>query len=62
MASSPGLLKEATMKEVTVGVKGIELGSMIAVAVSWSVNHSIFWCILHGMFGWIYVIYYLISR
>ena len=50
------------MKEVTVGVKGIELGSMIAVAVSWSVNHSIFWCILHGMFGWIYVIYYLISR
>jgi hypothetical protein len=39
---------------------GIGLGTLIAVIVSWTVNHSIGWCILHGILGWIYVIYYLI--
>jgi len=27
---------------------------------SWSVNHSTLWAILHGLFGWFYVIYYAI--
>ena len=39
---------------------GISLGSAIAVVVSWSVNHSIGWAILHGIIGWLYVIYRLI--
>lgn len=39
---------------------GIGLGSVIAVVVSWSVNHSILWAIIHGFFGWLYVLYYLI--
>ena len=34
------------------------LGNMIAVTISWSVNHSVGWTILHGLFGWFYVIYY----
>ena len=37
---------------------GIGLGSVIAVTISWSVNHSIFWCILHSIFSWFYIIYY----
>ena len=37
---------------------GLSLGGAIAVAISWSVNQSILWCILHGIFGWFYVIYY----
>ena len=41
---------------------GIGLGSAIAVAISWSVNKSIIWTILHGMISWIYVIYYAIVR
>jgi len=36
------------------------MGSILAMIVSWSVNKSILWCILHGIFGWIYVIYYAI--
>lgn len=40
---------------------GIGLGAMIAVILSWQVNHSIGYCILHGIFGWIYVIYYVIK-
>jgi len=34
------------------------LGSMIAVTISWSVNKSILWCILHGILSWFYLIYY----
>ena len=41
---------------------GIGLGSAIAVAISWSINKSILWCILHGIFSWFYVIYYAIIR
>jgi hypothetical protein len=41
---------------------GIGLGSVIAVAISWSLYQSILWCILHGIFGWFYVIYYAITR
>lgn len=41
---------------------GIGLGSVIAVTVSWSVNHSILWCFLHGIFGWFYVIYFALGH
>ncbi len=41
---------------------GIGLGSAIAVAISWSVNKSIIWAIIHGLLGWIYVVYYAIVR
>ncbi len=41
---------------------GIGLGSAIAVAVSWSLNKSILWAIIHGVFGWFYVIYYMLTR
>ena len=41
---------------------GIGLGSAIAVAISWSINKSIFWAIVHGIFSWFYVIYYALTR
>lgn len=40
----------------------IGLGTAIAVAISWSVNKSIFWAIVHGIFSWFYVIYYAFTR
>ena len=40
---------------------GIGIGSVIAVILSWGVNHSIGWAILHGIFGWFYVIYYALG-
>jgi len=40
----------------------IGLGVAIAVTISWSVNHSILWCILHELFSWFYVICYAITR
>lgn len=41
---------------------GISLGSALAVTISWSVNHSLLWAILHGVFSWFYVIYYACVR
>jgi hypothetical protein len=32
------------------------------VAISWSLNKSIIWAIVHGFFGWFYVIYHAFTR
>ena len=37
---------------------GISFGSALAIAISWSVNKSILWAIIHGILSWFYVIYY----
>ena len=36
---------------------GVGLGTIIAVVVSWTRNKSILWAIIHGILGWLYVIY-----
>ena len=36
---------------------GIGIGGVLAVLISWSANKSILWAILHGFFGWFYIIY-----
>lgn len=41
---------------------GIGLGTVIAVVVSWSRNKSILWAIIHGLLGWLYVIYTILVR
>lgn len=41
---------------------GASFGSALAIAISWSVNKSIVWAIIHGIFSWFYVIYYAVTR
>ena len=41
---------------------GITFGCALAIAISWSVNKSILWAIIHGLLGWIYVIYYAVFK
>ena len=41
--------------------EGIGVGSLIAVFVSYNAWHHLGWLILHGILGWIYIIYYLIK-
>ena len=36
---------------------GVGLGTIVAVVVSWSRNKSVLWAIIHGILGWLYVIY-----
>ena len=33
------------------------IGSVIAAIMSYAINHSIGWLILHAICGWVYVIY-----
>ena len=40
---------------------GIGFGSALAITISWSVNKSILWAIIHGFLSWIYVIYYAVK-
>lgn len=41
---------------------GIGFGSVLAIVLSWDRNKSILFAILHGIFSWLYVIYYAITR
>jgi hypothetical protein len=41
---------------------GIGFGTALAIAISWSQHKSILWAILHGIFSWLYVIYYAVTR
>ena len=44
----------------TVAKAGISFGTALAMVISYTAWHSIFWAIVHGVFGWVYVIYYAI--
>jgi hypothetical protein len=50
------------MTKETTTSNGISLGSAIAVVISYNLYHSVLWAIIHGIFSWFYVIYYLITR
>lgn len=50
----------STRVEVTKA--GVSFGTALAIAISWSVNKSVLWAIVHGILSWIYVIYYIIVR
>jgi hypothetical protein len=39
---------------------GVEFGTVMAIVLSWSTNHSILWAILHGLLSWVYVVYWAI--
>jgi hypothetical protein len=48
-------------KKLVINFKdGIGFGCALAMILSYTLNHSILWAILHGIFGWFYVIYFAI--
>lgn len=40
---------------------GIGFGCALAIVISWTSWHSIWWAIIHGVLGWVYVVYYAIQ-
>ena len=36
----------------------VGIGAILAMIISWGLNHSIGWAIWHGCLGWLYVIYH----
>jgi len=41
---------------------GVGFGSALAIAISYTDNHSILWAIIHGILGWLYVIFVALFR
>ena len=52
--------KSSGRHSATAAKAGIGFGTALAIAISWSVNKSILWAIIHGLLSWFYVIYYAI--
>ena len=50
----------ATERTRTAAKVGVGFGTALAITISWTANKSILWVLIHGILGWIYVIYYLI--
>jgi hypothetical protein len=46
---------------INYATAGISFGAAMAITISWSVNKSILWAIIHGLFSWLYVVYYAIT-
>ena len=55
------LLAEVEVVENVVR-SGIGLGSAIAIVCSWERNRSILLAMLAGFFGWLYVLYFAVTR
>lgn len=52
--SSKKVIVEKTVKS------GVSFGSALAMVISYTAWKSILWAIIHGVLGWIYVIYYIL--
>ena len=50
-----------TTTTTTTTSGGIGIGAVLAIILSWTVSHSIFWCILHALCSWFYVFYWLVE-
>ena len=40
---------------------GIGFGCALAIVISWTAWRSIWWAVVHGFLGWVYVVYYAIQ-
>ncbi|WP_447760437.1 hypothetical protein [Sphingopyxis panaciterrae] len=41
---------------------GIGFGSALAIAISFTTHKSVLWAIIHGLFSWFYVAYFVLTR
>jgi hypothetical protein len=55
---SNGMFRSKGYRTFGVAKIGVGFGTALAIAISWSANKSILWAIIHGVFSWLYVIYY----
>lgn len=60
--SKPRPPMQSSTRVIEVTRAGVSFGSALAIAISWSVNHSILWAIVHGILSWLYVLYFALTR
>ena len=57
-----GKEKKRNNIDIKIGPQeGIGMGACLAMIISYTKWQSIGWAILHGLFNWVYVIYYVIK-
>ncbi|MFC6315471.1 hypothetical protein ACFQHW_07840 [Lapidilactobacillus achengensis] len=39
---------------------GVSFGCVLAMIISYVKWHSIIWAVIHGLFSWVYVIYFIL--
>lgn len=54
-------MKGSKSTTITIGKRSISLGAALAIVLSYSVNKSILWAIVHGILSWLYVIYFALA-
>ena len=52
----------ATYVRKEVVSKGVGFGSALAMVISFTTHSSVLWAIIHGIFSWLYVIYFVLTR
>ncbi len=52
------IINKNTVKNVT---KGLSFGSALAMVISYVTWNSVGWAIIHGLLGWVYVIYFVVK-
>ncbi|RYG11629.1 MAG: hypothetical protein EOO07_20305 [Chitinophagaceae bacterium] len=61
MGNSTVLLADSQTTNTVIG-NGIGIGSALAIAICWTRTNSVLTSIVAGIFGWLYVVYYLLIR
>lgn len=51
-----GTIVQSTVKS------GVGFGSALAMVISYTAYKSVLWAIIHGVLGWFYVVYFLLTR
>lgn len=51
---------QSSRKSSSVRTSGFSIGCVLAAILSYTVNKSIIWAIIHGFFNWGYVLYHWI--
>ena len=67
MVNGAVIQEDSTMKQPIVVHRevvrqGVGFGSALAIVISWTANKSIAWAVIHGLFSWIYVLYYALFK
>lgn len=55
-------MRERFAMQGTVVKSGVGFGSALAMVISYTAHKSVLWAIIHGIFSWLYVIYFLLTR
>jgi len=53
---------DTSQVQQSVIINGISFGTVIAAITSWTRNRSVLLMVIHGIFSWFYVLYFVLTR